>query len=368
MRRIPLSVVASTMVLSLAGCALLGKSEEGPKTRPTQVNEMTIGLLLPEKSSTRHDQFDYPIIKKTVASLTKDQGRTDYQNADQDPDVQAAQMQKMITEKVDVILLDAVDSHTIAPMVRKAKAADIPVIAYDRLAEGPVDLYVSFDNELAGEVQGRSLIDAMGRDTGTAANVVMVNGSLTDPSGQQVKKGALSEISNQAKIVKSYDTAGWNPDIAQTEMAEAINAIGKDNIDGVYSANDAMVAGIIRSFEAAGVTKLPPITGQDAELSAVQRIITGEQLMTVYKPYPDEAKVAATAAVLKVQGENIQFDALATDKVDSPTDKAIPTHLVRVDPLTRANIMDTVVADKIYTLEEICTAEYKSACAKIGLT
>jgi D-xylose transport system substrate-binding protein len=354
------------MTLSLVSCGVLNVSGDSANTHPAKGNDMTVGLLLPEKTNTRYDQFDYPIIKKTVASLTNNQGRTDYENADQDADEQTSQMQKMIDEKVDVILLDAVDSHTIAPMVKKAKAVGIPVIAYDRLAEGPIDLYISFDNELAGEVQGRSLLEALGPNA-DSDKIVMVNGSPTDPSAKQFKAGALSQLSSQVTIAKSYDTDGWSPDVAQTEMAEAINAIGKDNIAGVYSANDAMVTGIIKSFQAAGVTKLPPITGQDAELAAVQRIITGEQLMTVYKSYPSEAQVAAQAAVMKVQGKEIQFDALATDRVDSPTNKDIPAQLVTVVALTRDNIKDTVIADHIYTLDQICSAKYESACAAVGL-
>ncbi|MEU6192256.1 substrate-binding domain-containing protein [Streptomyces sp. NPDC047061] len=367
MRRIAQSVAASTMALSLAGCGLSSASKNNTDTSPAKGNDVTVGLLLPEKTNTRYDQFDYPSIKKWVASLTDGQGKTVYRNADQDGDEQASQMQKMIDERVDVIILTAVDAHTIAPMVRKAKTAGISVIAYDRLAEGPIDLYVSFDNELVGQIQGRSLIEALGPDADSSDKIVMLNGSPTDPSAKEFKTGALSEISGRATIAQSYDTKGWNPDIAQTETAESINAVGVDNIAGVYSANDAMVAGIIKSFVAAGATKLPPITGQDAELSAVQRVITGDQLMTVYKPYPSEAEVAAEAAVMKVQGKNIQFDALANDKVDSPTHRDIPTHLVTVVALTRTNIKDTVIADRIYTLDQICSAKYRSACAEIGL-
>ncbi|OIJ68310.1 substrate-binding domain-containing protein [Streptomyces mangrovisoli] len=367
MRRFAVSLAASTMALSLAGCGVLNTSDDGADTDPSQSSDITVGLLLPEKANTRYAQFDHPTIKKWVASLTRNRGTTDYKNADQDSDVQASQMQKMIDEKVDVILLDAVDSHKIAPMVEKAKAAGIPVIAYDRLAEGPIDMYISFDNELAGKLQGRALVDALGSDADSSDKIVMVNGSPTDPSAEQYKTGALSEISSAVTIAKSYDTDGWNPDIAQSEMAEAINTLGKDNIAGVYSADDAMVSGIIKSFEAAGVSRLPPITGQDAELSAVQRVVTGQQLMTVYKSYTEEATVAARAAVLKVEGKDIEFEALGRDDVDSPTAKDIPAHLVSVVALTRKNIKSTVVADHIYTVDQICSASYAAACSAIGL-
>jgi len=356
------------MTLSLSACGVLNVSGDSSSASPTKGNDVTIGLLLPETANTRYEDFDYPIIKKQVASLTKQQGKVDYQNADQNAAKQAAQMQKMIDDKVDIILLDAVDAKAIAPMVKKAKEANIPVIAYDRLAQGPIDAYVSFDNELVGEVQGRSLVEAI-PNANVSDKIVMVNGSPADPNAGQFKAGALSEINGRVTIAKSYDTDKWSPEVAQASMTKAIEAIGKSNIAGVYSANDAMAGGIIKALEAAGVkdTDLPPITGQDAELPAVQRIISGEQFMSVYKPYPAMAEAAAEAAVAKVQGRDLQFEALTRDTVDSPTDKGIPAKLVTVVALTKKNIQQTVIADGIYKASDICTAKYRSACEALNL-
>jgi D-xylose transport system substrate-binding protein len=168
-------------------------------------------------------------------------------------------------------------------------------------------------------------------------------------------------------IAKSYDTKDWKPENAQANMTEALNEIGVGNIKGVYSANDGMASGVIKALEAAGVTQLPPITGQDAELDAVQRILSGEQYMSVYKSYPHEAESAAEMAVAKVQGKDIQFDSLTQDQVDSPTHQDIPALLVPVSALTKSNIDKTVLADGIYKLSEICTAKYKAACQQAGL-
>ncbi|MEU3337500.1 sugar ABC transporter substrate-binding protein [Streptomyces sp. NPDC002144] len=368
MRRIAISVAASTLSLSLAGCGVLGVSDSGASARPTKGNDVTVGLLLPETANTRYENFDYPIVKKQVASLTRNEGKVDYANAGQDAKKQASQMQKMIDDKVDIILLDAVDSHAIATEVKKAKDAGIPVIAYDRLAEGPIDAYISFDNELVGEVQARSLLDALGSEADTSDKVVMMNGSSTDPNAKQFKAGALSELGGKVTIADSFDTVDWKPENAQANMTKAIEKIGKDNIAAVYSANDGMAGGIVKALENAGVTtKLPPVTGQDAELPAVQRIVSGEQYMTVYKSYPDEAAAAAQMAVAKVQGHDIQFDALTQDSVDSPTNKDIPAQLLTVTAVTKKNIKSTVVADGFYKISDICTGEYKSKCAAIGL-
>ncbi|CAL9508710.1 sugar ABC transporter substrate-binding protein [Streptomyces sp. enrichment culture] len=368
MRRIAISVVASTLTLSLAGCGVLDETGDSSDASPTKGNDITVGLLLPEKVNSRYEKFDHPIIKNKVASLTGGKGKVEYANAESDADKQENQLEKMIADSVDVILLDAVDAHAIADAVQRAKDAGIPVIAYDRLAEGPIDAYVSFDNELVGEVQGRTLLEAMGPQVDSSDKIVMMNGSPTDPNAAQFKDGALSELNGKVTIAKTYDTKDWDPKNAQANMAEAIGAIGADNIVGVYSANDAMAGGIIKALEAAGVTELPPITGQDAELDAVQRVVSGEQYMSVYKSYPAEAEAAAEMAVARVQGRDIQFDALTRDKVDSPTHQDIPAQLVGVVALTRENIAETVVADGIYKLSEICTAKLKDDCDEIGLT
>ncbi|WP_405742807.1 substrate-binding domain-containing protein [Streptomyces sp. NBC_00028] len=367
MRRIALCTAASSMALSLTACGALGVSGDSADASPTKGNDVTVGVLMPETTNTRYENFDYPIIQKKVSELTKKLGQTVYANGEADAKKQATQMQKMIDDKVDVILLDAVDSHAIAPTVKKAKAAGIPVIAYDRLAEGPIDAYVSFDNELVGEVQGRTLIESLGSGLDTSDKIVMLNGSPSDPNAGQFKAGALSELNGKVTISAKYDVDGWKPATAKKDMAAAIASIGKDNIAAVYSANDAMAGAAIEAMEEAGMTDLPPITGQDAELDAVQRIVTGEQYMSVYKSYPLEAEAAAEMAVAKVQGKDILFDSLTQDRVDSPTDKEIPAQLVSVSALTQSNIKRTVVADGIYTVKQICTAKIASACAAIKL-
>ncbi|KOT42038.1 ABC transporter substrate-binding protein [Streptomyces caelestis] len=361
MRRIAISVAATSMSVMLAGCGVLNATGSGDDASPGKGDDVTVGLLLPEKANTRYEQFDYPIFKTKVESLTNKKGTVEYANAEADADKQASQMQQMIDDKVDVIVLDAVDAHAIADSVQKAKDAGIPVIAYDRLAEGPIDAYISFDNGLVGEVQGRTLLESLGEPAVTD-KIVMMNGSPTDPNAKQFKASALSELKSKVTIAKSYDTKDWKPENAQANMAEAINAIGADDIKAVYSANDGMAGGIVKALKAAGVTDLPPITGQDAELAAVQRILVGEQYMSVYKSYPDEAESAAEMAVARVQGKDIQFDALTRERVNSPTDKNIPAQLVPVVALTKDNIEDTVIADGIYEVSDICTAEFAAAC------
>ncbi|MGN9759681.1 sugar ABC transporter substrate-binding protein [Streptomyces sp. SD31] len=367
MRRIALSVAITTISVSLAGCGGLNAAGSSDDASPAKGDDITVGLLLPEKSNPQYEQFHYPVIEAKVESLTHGQGRVEYANAEADAGEQARQLRQMINEQVDVILLDPVDTHAIAGGVRKAKEAGIPVIAYDRLPEGPIDAYITFDNELVGQVQGSSLLEALGEDADISDKIVMMNGSANDPNAKQFKAGALSVLDGEVTIAKSFDTKDWKPQTAEKNMTAAINDIGKNNIKAVYAANDGLAGGIIEALKAAGVTDLPPITGQDAELSAVRRIVTGEQYMSVYKPYPQEAEHAAEMAVAKAQGRDIQFDALTRDEIDSPTHKGIPAYLVPVVALTKDNIKDTVIRDGMYEPSDICTPQLAADCTATGL-
>ncbi|MEE1799227.1 substrate-binding domain-containing protein [Streptomyces sp. NPDC101062] len=365
MRRAAVATVATAMAVSLAACG--SAKESGDKAEASTSDKkgpITVGLLLPENQTARYEKFDKPLIEKKVSELTDGTGKVVYANAKQDATTQSQQVETMITNKVSVLVVDAVDSKAIASSVKKAKEAGIPVVAYDRLAEGPIDAYTSFDNEEVGKVQGQALLDELG-DKAKSGDIVMMNGAVTDPNAALFKKGALSVLDGKVTIGKSYDTKEWKPENANANMEGAISALGKDKIIGVYSANDSMAGGIITALKGAGFSKLPPVTGQDAELAGVQRIVTGEQFMSVYKSYPQEAEVAAEMAVALAKGEKL--DSIAKTTVDSPTTKGVPTVLVPVVSLTKDNINDTVIKEGIYTAAEICTGKYKAGCDAIGV-
>ncbi|MBJ6621891.1 MULTISPECIES: sugar ABC transporter substrate-binding protein [Streptomyces] len=366
MRRAAVAVATTAMAVSLAACGSAkesGDNNDSSDSAAKKGDAIKVGLLLPENQTARYEKFDKPLIEKKVKELTNGKGEVVYANAKQDATLQAQQVDTMITNKVDVLIVDAVDSKAIAGSITKAEQADIPVVAYDRLAEGPIDAYTSFDNVTVGKTQGEALLEALG-DKAKDGQIVMMNGSSTDPNAAQFKEGAHSVLDGKVKIGREYDTKEWKPENANANMEGAISAIGKDKIVGVYSANDGMAGGIITALKAAGISNIP-VTGQDAELAGVQRIITGEQYMSVYKSYPQEAAVAGEMAVALAKGESL--DSIAKDKADSATTKGIPSVLVPVVSLTKDNIKETVIKEGFYTLDEICAGNYKAACDKIGL-
>ncbi|MER6401983.1 substrate-binding domain-containing protein [Streptomyces viridosporus] len=366
-RRSAVALAAVLSALSLSACGVLDLAGGDVAPDSSHRNDITVGLLLPDRDTARFEKFDHPLIKERISALTDRRGKVVYANAEGSKERQSEQFGRMVADGVDVILVNAVDAGAVAPAVEKAREAGIPVIAYDRLAEGPVDAYVSHDNELVGELQGRALVETLGADA-EDDKVVMMNGEPADPNTALFKKGALSELNGRVDIVGSYDTEKWLPRVAKANMRKAIRTVGAGNVAAVYSANDGMAGAVIEALEEAGVTDLPPVTGQDADLAAVRRIVSGAQHMTVYKSFLLEAQGAADMAVAKVRDRAIEFDALTRDRVDSPTRKDIPAMLVPVVALTKDNIEETVVQDGVYTVEDICTAPHAAACAEIGLT
>ncbi|WP_065965529.1 substrate-binding domain-containing protein [Streptomyces sparsogenes] len=361
MRRVVVATAAVSMAVSLAACGSAKEADKSKDDKKKKTGPLTIGLLLPEDQTARYEAMDHPLIEKEIKANCAD-CKVIYANAKSDSSVQQQQVDSMITKDVDVIILDSVNSKDIRKSVKEADKAGIPVVAYDRLAEGPVSAYTSFDNETVGKVQGEALLKALG-DKAKSGKIVMLNGWEADPNAALFKKGALSVLEGKVDIGKKYDVDRWLADEANKAMTGAINSLGKDNIIGVYSANDTMAGGAINALKAGGVKPLPPVTGQDAELAGVQRVLAGTQYMSVYKPYGQEAVAAAKMALALGRGEKVPAETTA----DSPTKKGIPATLIPPVSMTKDNIKDTVVKDGLYKVADICTAKYKAECDKLGI-
>lgn len=364
----PLAKGLSALAL-VAGLA--GAAAPAPAPPAASAQAMTIALLLPETKTTRYETADRPYFearfKQLCASCT-----IIYSNANQDASSQLSQAEAALTNGAAVLVLDPVDSAAAASIADRAKAQGVPVIAYDRLilnSDG-VNYYISFDNERVGQLQAQSLADRLSQLGRSNAQVVMINGSPTDNNAKLFKNGAHSvfdPLVSQGKltIAKEYDTPDWSPDQAQNEMQQALTALG-NQVDGVYCANDGTASGAIAAMKAGGLSPLPPVTGQDAELAAIQRILKDEQYMTVYKAIKPEAEAAAdlaydllmksTSAASKTGGKTVN-----NGKMD------VPSVLLTPVAVTKSNIKDTIVADNFWTVDQICAGDTASACAANGL-
>jgi D-xylose transport system substrate-binding protein len=148
-------------------------------------------------------------------------------------------------------------------------------------------------------------------------------------------------------------------------MQQALTALG-NKVDGVYAANDGTAGGAIAAMKSAGVTPWPPVTGQDAELAAIQRILSGDQYMTVYKAIKPEAEDAAILAFDLATGVNIPASATNGQTTQNGS-KGVPSILLTPVSVTKDNIKSTVVADGFWTRDQICTADYATACTQAGI-
>jgi D-xylose transport system substrate-binding protein len=365
--RKPITLLAAGVLAfgGISACGNGGDGDSGGGTGATVDQGFPIGLLLPESKTTRYESFDRPLIEAKLKELCPN-CQILYQNADQDTAKQQSQAEAMLTQGVKVMILDAVDAKAAGGIVSNAQSQNVPVVAYDRLASGPITYYVSYDNRKVGEVQGQALLDAVSKGGDPKrGSVVMINGSPTDPNAADFKAGAHSVLDGKVTIAQEYDTPDWSPDQAQKEMEQAVTAVGKDNIIGVYAANDGTAGGAIAAMKGAGFTTLPPVTGQDAELAAIQRILSGEQAMTVYKAIKPEADIAAQMAIDAATGES--YDATPTTNVNNGS-KEVPSVLLEPVPVAKENVKDTVIKDQFYTPNQVCTPAYAQACRDVGIS
>ncbi|WP_422125711.1 sugar ABC transporter substrate-binding protein [Streptomyces graminilatus] len=364
MRRVVIGTTAVSMALAVAACGKAGdnKSSSGEKTTSGGGNK-TIGLLLPDSVTARYEKFDKPFFEQKVKELCSD-CTVEYANAAGDAAKQAQQVSSMITKGVKVIVISAQDSAAIKSSIQTAVNKGIKVVAYDRLAQGPVSAYVSFDNVKVGQLQGEALLTALGPKATPKSKIVMINGDDADPNAGQFKAGAHKALDGKVDI--AYEQSGlWKDTVAAQKVSAAITQLGAKNIAGVYSANDGMAGGIANTLKGAGISGIP-LTGQDAELAGIQRIVAGTQSSTVYKAFKPEADAAAQLAVNLLDGKSI--DSLATTTLTSGSGDKVPSQLLVPVSVTKANIKDTVVKDGLYTVAEICTPEFAAACKSAGLS
>lgn len=342
------SVAAAIAMMLLAAAMLSGCTGAG-------AGGGKIGLLLPDAKTARYETFDRPYFEERVAELGGYEVL--YANADQDMSKQQEQAESLLAAGVSVLVLDPVDAEAAVSIVNAASGLGVPVVSYDRLiAGGDLAYYVSFDNALVGVLQAQALVNALA--TGGGGGILMVNGSPTDSNAPQFEEGALSVIdSSHLHVLAAYDTPDWSPDKAQEWVAGQIARFGAA-IEGIYAANDGTASGAISAVRSANLDPPPLVTGQDAELTAIQRIISGDQFMTVFKDIRPQARKAAEVAVALARGEEVT----SSVEIDG-----VPATLLLPVAVTRANIAETIVADGFWTIDQICTEDYEQACVEAGL-
>jgi D-xylose transport system substrate-binding protein len=327
----------------------------------------TIALLLPENQTARYETHDRPDFEKKVKALCSN-CKILYSNATGDATNQQSDADAALTQGADVLVLDPVDAASAASIVAKAKAQNVPVISYDRLiTNADIDYYISFDNTRVGRLQGQSLSAKLKSNGKPNGPIIMLNGDPADSNAHQFKQGATSAFeANNVKIAKEFDTPGYSGANAQDETQQAITALGNNGFAGIYGANDDIAGGAISAMKGAGINpSTVPTTGQDASVAGIQRILTGEQYMSVYKAVTKEAQVAAQIAVPLAKGNKPPAGLVTASQNNGK--KNVPSVLLTPVALTKDNIESTVIKDHFWTPAQICTAAFKAACQAAGI-
>jgi D-xylose transport system substrate-binding protein len=362
---------AGAMALSACGGSSSGTTPAATDTgasssaAPAAVGK--VGVILPDSaSSNRWETAD----RKFLGDAFKAAGvEADIQNAGGDKTKFASLADGMIAAGVKVLLIVNLDSDTGAAVIKKATAAGIPVIDYDRLTlGGGAAYYVSFDNVAVGTAIGEGLVKGMkanGKDSGP---VVLLNGSPTDNNATLFKQG-YEKVVKDAGYTVAADQAvpDWDNTKAGT-IFEQIFTQTKGNFVGVASANDGLGGAVISILAKNKLAGKIPVTGQDATDEGLQRVLLGTQYVTVYKAIKKEADAASALAIALAKGDKAAADALATGKTaDSVSGKDVPSVLLTPQPIYKENVKD-VIADGFTTKEKVCTtADLQKACTEAGI-
>ncbi len=346
--KISLSILAVS-ALALTACS--SKSDTAATSAPAVAKRACI--ILPDADSgTRWEPGDRPALE---AALTAAGFEADIQNAQSDTAKYATIADQQMSKGCGVMLLVDFQGAGVA-VTTKAKAAGIPVIAYDRPIAG-ADYYVSFDNTRVGEMQGQSILDglaAAGKDPKTAS-IVYSAGDPADGNAKMFYDGAVSVLT-AAGAKSAFDMAGtWDGPTAGTEFEQAFTKL-KGKIDAVLAPNDNNAANIITILDKNGLTV--PVSGQDASTAGLQNVLLGKQTATVYKPFTVEADAASKLAIQILNGEKPTMAKTLDDG----------TPFLALDPiLVGADKVKDVVAAGDAKAADLCTADVAAACTKYGI-
>lgn len=306
--------------------------------------DIIIGLSLPSQIEPRWLRD-----KEAMEKQAKQKGvvlKTEI--ADTTLELQTKQVENLISQDIDVLILSPTDSTGTAPLVDMAKNKGIKVIAYDRLiANSDIDLFVSTDNIRVGELQGRYLVGNVPKGT-----YIIMSGDPNDDNSVIFKEGAMEFIrplvfNRDIKIVAEQSITNWDPKNAYDITKKALIATN-NKIDAILAPNDSTAGGAIKALEEQGLAGKIPITGQDADLPAIKRILAGTQSMTVLKDTRELGKIAIDSAIKLASNQTLD-----TNSTVNNGKKIVPAILILPIFVNKENIEETIIKSGYWTKDQI---------------
>jgi D-xylose transport system substrate-binding protein len=291
-------------------------------------------------------QRDKQLVEAKAAELG---AQLDVQVANGDDAVQTKQCDNLLTKGVDVLIVAPHNSEIASSIVEKAHAQGVPVISYDRLIKNSdVDLYVSHQVEKMGEMQADYALKHAPK-----GNYVLIGGAPTDNNALLLRKGQMNILKpaidrGDVKVISDQFAKEWKAEEAQRITEDSLTKTNKD-LQAIVASNDGTAGGAISALQAAGIADGKVlVTGQDAQLDAIQRIAKGTQTMTIYKPIKPLADSAVDSAVKLIHGESLNTpDKVNNGKID------VPSILQQPQAVDKTNLDDTVVKDGYHKCEDV---------------
>jgi D-xylose transport system substrate-binding protein len=354
-------VLAATLMLIVSACGGTGTSGTttapaattapvavATTAAPTAAPPCTVGVSWNNYQEERWAHWDEPAIKAAIAAGG---GKYVSNDAKSSAETQASNVDNLISQGAKVLIILAQDGTAIKPAVAKAIQNGVAVISYDRLIEDPKALYITFDNVLVGKLEAQAVFAAK-----PSGNYVIIKGNKADANADflrggydQVIKAAVT--SNAIKIVGETYTDNWDPSKAQTEMEQFLTA-NSNKVDAVLSENDGMAGGVVAALTAQGLAGKVPVSGQDGDKAALNRIALGTQTVDVWKDSRALGKAAGEAAMQLCKNSDIT-KVTGTAPFTTPGGNTVSSILLQPDPITSANLKDVLDAGWI-TKADLC--------------
>ena len=365
--------VAATLAFGVVACGSddsssggSGSGSSGAKSTPE--TKAKVGVILPDAaSSARWETADRKFLGEAFQAAGVE---SDIQNANGDKAKFATIADQMLNSGANVLLIVNLDSPSAAAVINKAKQQGVPVIDYDRLTlGGGASYYVSFDNVAVGTAQGEGLVKCMQANGDDSGPVALLNGSPTDNNATLFKQGYEKAIKDAGySIAADQSVPDWDNTKAGT-IFEQMYTKANGKFIGVDAANDGLGGAVVSVLKRNGQNGKVPVTGQDATDEGLQRVLSGDQCMTVYKAIKKEADAAAKLAIALAKGDTAGADAQATGSVEDTEAKTqVKSVLLEPQAIFKENVKD-VVADGFTTADQLCTSEaLKKACEENGVS
>lgn len=317
-------------------------------TTAPPAEEIIVGVSWNNYNEERWAKWDEPDM---VAAIEAGGGSYISTDAGSSAEQQIADVENLISQGADALIILAQDGTAILPAVESALSQGIPVIAYDRLIENPGALYITFDNVEVGRMQARAIFEAM-----PEGNYVFIKGNSADANADFLRGGQqeiLEEALASGAIVNVGEmyTDNWDPAVAQVNM-EQILTENNNEVDAVVASNDGTAGGVITALAAQGLAGIVPVSGQDGDAAALNRIALGTQTVSVWKDARELGKAAGEAAILLATGTALA-DLPDTIIFESPGGNQMVSYLLVPIPITRDNLQVVIDAGWI-DVETLC--------------